>query len=339
MFCQLLYIHLFRPFVKYNQKTSPLPPQVSPRRLCTQAAAAISKLMRLYKRTYGLRQICNIAVYIAHSACTIHLLNLPDKGAKRDVVYGVRHLEEIAEGWPCADRTLSMLRIFAQRWNIQLPSEAEAVLGPIQYDENTREELSSPPSVTTLLASESTIEYPADNGRLPLSSNSRVVPPSSSSSASSTSSLGMATTTLSQPAPPLSDDPRLLVHVEPQADQGFNAPPPFATQPQQQLSALDVAMSLSSAPDPVTSTAAALSQQPSPSVVLSSTNGLVQESGDWWYKDQSAYQTGFENWHGYAADRQLGGGGIIVVDEGIPYPQPDAQTQLNALSNVDWYTR
>jgi hypothetical protein len=43
MFFQLLYIHLFRPFLKYNQATSPLPAHVSPRKLCTQAAAMISK--------------------------------------------------------------------------------------------------------------------------------------------------------------------------------------------------------------------------------------------------------------------------------------------------------
>ena len=76
MFFQLLFIHLFRPFLKYTQETSPLPHTVSPRKLCSQAAQSISKLARLYKRSYGLRQICNIAVYILHAACTIHLLNL-----------------------------------------------------------------------------------------------------------------------------------------------------------------------------------------------------------------------------------------------------------------------
>lgn len=76
MFFQLLFIHLFRPFLKYTQETSPLPQTVSPRKLCSQAAQSISKLARLYKRSYGLRQICNIAVYILHAACTIHLLNL-----------------------------------------------------------------------------------------------------------------------------------------------------------------------------------------------------------------------------------------------------------------------
>jgi hypothetical protein len=128
MFYHLLYIHLFRPFLKYNPSTSPLPTHVSPRKLSTQAASLISKLMRLYKHTYGLRQICNIAVYMVHSACTIHLLNLPEKTAKRDIVHGVKHLEEITEDWLCARRTLSILSLLARKWKIELPEEASTVL-------------------------------------------------------------------------------------------------------------------------------------------------------------------------------------------------------------------
>jgi len=127
MFFHLLYIHLFRPFLKYNPTNSPLPSHVSPRKLCSQAAASVSKLMRLYKRTYGLRQICNIAVYIAHSACTIHLLNLPEKTAKRDIIHGVKHLEEIGEDWLCARRTLSILSVLARKWKVNLPEEAATV--------------------------------------------------------------------------------------------------------------------------------------------------------------------------------------------------------------------
>jgi hypothetical protein len=127
MFFHLLYIHLFRPFLKYTPSSSPLPSHVSPRKVCSQAAASISKLMRLYKRTYGLVQICNIAVYIAHSACTIHLLNLPEKTAKRDFIHGIKNLEEIAENWLCARRTLSILSVLARKWKIDLPEEAVTV--------------------------------------------------------------------------------------------------------------------------------------------------------------------------------------------------------------------
>ncbi|KAF2227106.1 fungal-specific transcription factor domain-containing protein [Elsinoe ampelina] len=128
MFYQLLFIHLFRPFLQYTAATSPLPPSVSPRKLCTTAASTISRLFRLYKRSYGLRQICNICVYFIHTACTIHLLNLPDKDARRDIVHGIRHLEEIAECWPCAQRTLAILDTLSKQWKIDLPEEASTVL-------------------------------------------------------------------------------------------------------------------------------------------------------------------------------------------------------------------
>ncbi|KAL8918460.1 MAG: hypothetical protein Q9172_005419 [Xanthocarpia lactea] len=128
MFYQLLFIHLFRPFLRYKPSASPLPSHVSPRKFCTHSATTISKLLRLYKRTFGLRQIVNLAVYIAHTACTIHLLNLPDKNAVRDIVHGLKHLEEIAEGWLCARKTLRILSIVASKWKIELPEEAAKVL-------------------------------------------------------------------------------------------------------------------------------------------------------------------------------------------------------------------
>lgn len=128
MFYHLQYIHLFRPFLKYSPSASPLPPHISPRRICTANAGFISKLMRLYKKLYNLRQICNIAVYMLHSACTIHLLNLPEKTARRDIIHGVKHLEEIAEDWLCARRTLSILSVLARKWNCELPDEAAATL-------------------------------------------------------------------------------------------------------------------------------------------------------------------------------------------------------------------
>ncbi len=144
MFFQLLFIHLYRPFLKYNRSTSPLPSHVSPRKFCTQAAGAISKLLRLYRRTYGLQQICNIAVYIAHSACTIHLLNLPDKNARRDIIHGLKHLEEIGEMWTCARRTLRILGIMAEKWKTELPEEAAATFSRTRSRWGNAESAQSP---------------------------------------------------------------------------------------------------------------------------------------------------------------------------------------------------
>lgn len=127
MFYHLLFIHLYRPFLKYTKSSTPLPQQVSPRKLCTQGASDISKLLRIYKRSFGFDQISSIAVYIAHMACTIHLLNSPGKSAQKDLVHGLRHLEEMAERWLCARRTLRILDISANKWQVKLLDEALAV--------------------------------------------------------------------------------------------------------------------------------------------------------------------------------------------------------------------
>ncbi|KAM3500730.1 hypothetical protein MY10362_006151 [Beauveria mimosiformis] len=152
MFFHLQFIHLFRPFLKYSPNSSPLPSHISPRRICTSNAGAISKLMRLYKKNWNLRQVCNIAVYMTHSACTIHLLNLPEKTAKRDFTHGVKHLEEISEDWPCARRTLSILSVLARKWNCALPEDAGQILQRTDelYGHYSTSEVPSPRSSTGL---------------------------------------------------------------------------------------------------------------------------------------------------------------------------------------------
>ncbi|KAM3548383.1 hypothetical protein ARSEF4850_009444 [Beauveria asiatica] len=152
MFFHLQFIHLFRPFLKYSPNSSPLPSHISPRRICTSNAGAISKLMRLYKKNWNLRQVCNIAVYMTHSACTIHLLNLPEKTAKRDFTHGVKHLEEISEDWPCARRTLSILSVLARKWNCALPEDAAQILQRTDelYGHYSTSEVPSPRSSTGL---------------------------------------------------------------------------------------------------------------------------------------------------------------------------------------------
>jgi len=158
MFFHLQYIHLFRPFLKYTPTASPLPAHVSPRRICTANAGAISKLMRLYKKTWNLRQICNIAVYMEHQACTIHLLNLPEKTAKRDIIHGVKHLEEIAEDWLCARRSLGIISVLSRKWSCELPEEASMVLQRTdeKYGTFSTTDVPSPPKSTAGISAAST---------------------------------------------------------------------------------------------------------------------------------------------------------------------------------------
>ncbi|KAH7395153.1 fungal-specific transcription factor domain-containing protein [Phaeosphaeria sp. MPI-PUGE-AT-0046c] len=290
MFFQLLYIHLFRPFLKYNPNNSPLPAHVSPRKLCTQAAAMISKLLRLYKRSHGLRQICNVCVYIAHSACTIHLLNLPEKNAKRDIIHGVKHLEEIAEGWLCARRTLGILSVLANRWKVELPEEADAVLKRTDAKFGPWNEISTPkahhrdpaqlqdqhpspadqasPSLQPYSMNIASVATPQYLNRMPQNNNSVSIAPYAHSPDS---------------LPP--SDPNALAYTRTQhhratpSSASLNAPTPASTQGRRSI-------------DGGQSTTGN-----SPSQMFGGVDQLLREGQDWIFRDQTQLANGFENWN------------------------------------------
>ena len=273
--------------MKYTQSNSPLPPQVSPRKMCTQAAVSISKLFRLYKKTYGLKQICNIAVYIAHSACTIHLLNLPDKDARRDISHGVRHLEEIAESWLCASRTLATLGIQARRWKIELPEDTASILQRWESKYRSDHALSALGKVSPTIEQAQRIASTKDN--TPASSSSRPIdalfprPPS----ANSAGNVDL-------------EDPQATLSAQIAADL---APAPSLYQPQQLVSLqhpqddIQANWSTGSATSDIATTTVPPHiqqlQRPSYSSLFPGLDTLFEDSKEWWLRDQSAF---FDDW-------------------------------------------
>jgi hypothetical protein len=309
MFFQLLFIHLYRPFLKYNRNTSPLPSHVSPRKFCTQAAGAISKLLRLYKRTHGLRQICNIAVYIAHSACTIHLLNLPDKNATRDIIHGVKHLEEIGECWTCARRTLRMLSMSASKWKIELPDAAAATFTRTAARWATTDFSTSPIGGFSELSppshsnpQNSSPGPPPDLHDRPM--NVQQTPNTQSSMSQLYNGLlpGMATS----PSSTMSEAGRSLgeMSLPPRSasdlNRGTNKVRPSTylthlTQAQQDAwNQHQATRSGSNTHSIGTSTNTA--SNANAAILFGGVESLVEESQDWWLKDQSALALGFDNW-------------------------------------------
>lgn len=307
MFFQLLYIHLFRPFLKYTQQTSPLPANVSPRKLCTQAAGMISKLMRLYKRSHGLRQICNLAVYIIHSAATIHLLNLPDKNAKRDIAYGVKHLEEIAEGWLCARRTLAILSILARKWNVQLPEEAATVLartdakfGSYASDIQSppQRQASENPINTTQLATRGW-QNPATMPATSTASSFFINPTAAAAPLQATN--GSVATALVRP--------QSSTHsLSPNDAKGLPAKqyPGAAPTPQAQTQGHTRDTGSRG------TTAAA-----SPSDMFGGVEQLIRDSQDWVYRDQAQIASGFGNWGGAGLDMDAWGMNGLIGGSGV----------------------
>lgn len=106
---------------------------------------------------------------MVHSACTIHLLNMPEKTAKRDIIHGVKHLEEIAEDWLCARRTLSIISVLARKWNCELPEEAAAVLRRTdeKYGYLGTQEVPSPSRPVVLPYTPSPPAYPSSPAQAP----------------------------------------------------------------------------------------------------------------------------------------------------------------------------
>jgi hypothetical protein len=310
MFFQLLFIHLYRPFLKYTRTTSPLPSHVSPRKFCTQAAGAISKLLRLYKRTYGFRQICNIAVYITHSACTIHLLNLPDKSAKRDIVHGVKHLEEIGECWTCARRTLRMLNMSASKWKIELPDEATATFARTTAKWGTSDFVSSPSGSSSEPSPQSQVNLQSPSNTQSQDPHGRPMNVQQTPNTRSSISLlhnellpGMAPSSAST----VSEEAR-------RSSGGLSLPPQSAsdlnrgaskTRPSTSLTYLTQAQrdawdrhqaARAGSNTRSTGNSANTSSNANAKILFGGVDSLVEESQDWWLKDQSALALGFDNW-------------------------------------------
>ena len=329
MFFQLLFIHLFRPFLKYNQSTSPLPAHISPRKLCTHAASLISKLLRLYKRTYGLRQICNVAVYIAHSACTIHLLNLPEKTAKRDIIHGVKHLEEIAEGWLCARRTLGILSVLTQRWHIQLPDEAVGVLAraDAKYGRYTGERLLSPKSPSSPHSVVSTMSQNLSH-QSPHPTNANAM-----NTGSGPQSRRPSEPIVFPPGSGLEQAPHQQEQQQRRRQQPHASPATSISQSQRYSAPQTMQPSFEAT---WASAAPSMTAMESPHGGLYlGTNGLSPDTHDWWLKDQSALAVGFDNWNGIEASSPLMTDVNANAMGGINYgvhAQP-----FNGFGNNEWY--
>jgi hypothetical protein len=306
MFFQLLFIHLFRPFLKYTQSTSPLPSNVSPRKLCTQAAAMISKLMRLYKRSHGLRQICNVAVYIVHQACTIHLLNLPDKFAKRDVIHGVKHLEEIAEGWPCARRTLCILSILAKKWNADVPEEVAVILARAELEYGAHHNDANSPAFAKQMPAHINQSSPTTNV-----ATTDFAKPSSkdTSQAHQHQNSGPASQLMPQSKPGIMAPPPVQKHIAQQA-QHQQAQASIQQQPQQQTPiapsrpGLGRAWSYNSNAESTTSTTTASKSVYSPADMFGGVDQLIRDSQRWASRDQAQLANGFANWNAAANEME-----------------------------------
>lgn len=242
---------------------------------------------------------------MVHSACTIHLLNLPEKLAKRDIIHGVKHLEEIAEDWLCARRTLSILSVLARKWKIELPEEASAVLArtDAKYGTFSTADVPSPKADVTTTPPSATANSPhLLQVHSPPKTQSQYYVPQESQYISTTAAMG-STGLLSHGLPTTISIPPHTVSAistipSPRTNGGMSLPPENSMQlntpyiPRQHYTMADRGINALSQPQ---SASAMTPSTGSPSMMSGGVDALV-ESQNWWLKDQASLAVGFDNW-------------------------------------------
>jgi hypothetical protein len=109
---------LFRPFVKLRIIAS----DVSPRDVCTQAANAISAIIRSYSNLYTLRRTPSFVPYIVLSSSIFHLAMVHDDRSsaysRGQLVQNISDLKEMSSCHGFAARALDILQFLAQLWEV-----------------------------------------------------------------------------------------------------------------------------------------------------------------------------------------------------------------------------
>ncbi len=119
MYYHTVVLHLFRPFLKVDLTNS----RLSPREICTSCAEYTASLLSTYRQTYGLRRVTVLMAHITLSSSIIHLLNLPNPSASRNLSLSISSLRELSTAHAFATRCVHIITSLATQWNISLPVE------------------------------------------------------------------------------------------------------------------------------------------------------------------------------------------------------------------------
>ncbi|KAL2268827.1 hypothetical protein VTJ83DRAFT_3673 [Remersonia thermophila] len=155
MYYHFAILLLFRPLIKLRIPNS----HVVPRKVCSEAANAISGLLRSYARLYTLRRTPSFVPYFALNAAVMHLAAIATEGGDKKgrpwrgegegegegkgrdgsgsggddipaaaevLARGIADLTEMAPCHPFAEQALDILRALARKWNIDVEVKTRA---------------------------------------------------------------------------------------------------------------------------------------------------------------------------------------------------------------------
>lgn len=206
----------------------------------------------------------------------------------RDIVHGVRQLEEIGESWLCARKALAILSMVSRKWKTGLPTEVtnvflqnDAKFSLYRHDqESVKLENPSPqptPSAPQVSVA-NCVSHPADSSKNEYfnSDHPAVI-------SSMTGEPAVAGGVMSF-APPMADPGRHPTHEQYVISQDR----------QNQWNLEQVSQMPQS------------QRQTSPSTLFGGIESLVAESQGWWFRDPSF----FDNWYGLEQTALMTGSGL-----------------------------
>ncbi|KAE8445252.1 hypothetical protein EG329_013624 [Mollisiaceae sp. DMI_Dod_QoI] len=127
LFAHLFYhsatLLLFQPFINLKLLTS----AVLPREVCTQAADAITGLVKSYSDLYTLRRTPSFVPFFVLQSSIIHLLGLKhnpsDTSVRQKFSQGISGLKEMARCHGFALRAIDVVQYFARHWKVDVDDE------------------------------------------------------------------------------------------------------------------------------------------------------------------------------------------------------------------------
>ncbi|KAF2809283.1 uncharacterized protein BDZ99DRAFT_443474 [Mytilinidion resinicola] len=141
MYYHTCIVHLFRPLMKVDILHS----DIRPREVCIDSANTVSDIMRLYRRHYSLRSCNLLLTHILLSITTVHLINSSNPVSRRNLIDGLRAMEDMSTCHYFTARTFKIIYNLCQKWNLPFPDELKSSpLVPV-----AEPPLTSPPPRTT----------------------------------------------------------------------------------------------------------------------------------------------------------------------------------------------
>lgn len=124
MYYHYAILILFRPFIKLDIVGS----GVSPRDVCSQAADAITTLVKSYSQLYTLRRTPSFVPYFVLTSSIAHLVTVGNsRGGPEHLRQGIADLKEMTGCHGFAARALDILRYLVFHWNVNISLDDEGV--------------------------------------------------------------------------------------------------------------------------------------------------------------------------------------------------------------------